>query len=162
VLVIADTSPLNYLILIDGADLLPRLYGRVILPVAACEELQHPDAPVAVGQWARQLPSWIELREAPASADPRLAALGKGERAAIVLAELYAPEPGVLLLVDEEAARKEAALRHIAATGTLGVLKSAAAQGWINLGEAFDSLRRTNFRVSAALLQQLLDDDARR
>ena len=28
-LVMADTSPLNYLILIDAVDLLPRLYQRV-------------------------------------------------------------------------------------------------------------------------------------
>jgi predicted nucleic acid-binding protein len=112
------------------------------------------------GQWARQLPPWIEILEAPSSADPRLAALGKGERAAILLAELHVAEAGVLLLLDEETARREAAFRHIAATGTLGVLKSAAAQGWIDLTEAFDRLRRTNFLVSAALLQRLLDEDA--
>jgi len=30
--VISDTSPLNYLVLIDEIDVLPRLYGRVIIP----------------------------------------------------------------------------------------------------------------------------------
>jgi len=33
VIVVADTSPLNYLILIDQADLLPSLFGEVLLPV---------------------------------------------------------------------------------------------------------------------------------
>jgi predicted nucleic acid-binding protein len=35
VLVIADTSPLNYLILIDAVELLPPLYERIVLPDAA-------------------------------------------------------------------------------------------------------------------------------
>jgi predicted nucleic acid-binding protein len=30
-LVIADTSPLNYLILVDAIELLPRLYPQIIL-----------------------------------------------------------------------------------------------------------------------------------
>jgi len=29
VIVVADTTPLNYLILIDSIDIVPRLYGRV-------------------------------------------------------------------------------------------------------------------------------------
>jgi predicted nucleic acid-binding protein len=33
-IVIADTTPLNYLVLIDHSDLLPRLYGRVLIPPA--------------------------------------------------------------------------------------------------------------------------------
>jgi predicted nucleic acid-binding protein len=31
-IVVADTSPLNYLILIDQIDLLPALFGHVLLP----------------------------------------------------------------------------------------------------------------------------------
>ena len=30
--VVADTSPLNYLILIEAIDLLPRLYKNIIIP----------------------------------------------------------------------------------------------------------------------------------
>jgi predicted nucleic acid-binding protein len=163
-LVIADTSPLNYLILIDAVELLPRLYRQVILPQAAWEELMHPGAPAAVSAWANALPLWAEIRKVPTDlhSDPRLAALGNGEREAIALAELYQSETEVLLLLDEELARKEAAARRLLATGTLGVLKSAAAQGWIDLAQSFVRLRQTNFRVSDLLLRQLLDEDARR
>jgi predicted nucleic acid-binding protein len=167
-LVIADTSPLNYLILIDAVDLLPRLYQRVVLPQAAWEELQHFRAPTSVSQWANSLPSWVEVRQAPTAAyldpnlDPNLNALGNGEREAIALAELYRRETEVLLLLDEEAARRQAAARQLAATGTLGVLKSAAEQGWIDLAQSFARLRQTNFRVSQQQLQQLLDEQARR
>jgi predicted nucleic acid-binding protein len=128
-LVIADTTPLNYLILIDAIEFLPRLYRQVILPRGAWQELQHTATPPAVVHWARTLPNWIEVRDAPASTDPSLEALGKGEREAIALAELYRHESGVLLLLDEQAARQQAATRRIAATGTLGVLKAASAEG---------------------------------
>jgi len=30
--VVADTSPLNYLVLIDAIDVLPQLFGRVLTP----------------------------------------------------------------------------------------------------------------------------------
>lgn len=163
-LVIAHTSPLNYLILINAVGLLPRLYQRVVLPQAAWDEMQHPCPPAAVSKWASALPSWIEIRRAPENtpSDPGLASLGSGEREAIALAELYRSETDVLLLLDEEAARKQAAARQLAATGTLGVLKSAAAQGWIDLSQSFSRLRQTNFRVSEELLQELLKEDARR
>lgn len=161
-LVIADTSPLNYLILIDAVELLPRLYQQIILPQAAWDELKHPGAPGPVFQWANALPVWMEVKSAPNAAhpDPSLVALGSGEREAITLAELYRTETEVLLLLDEGAARRQAAIRQINATGILGVLKSAAKHGWIDLAEAFARLRQTNFRVSAKLLQELLDDDA--
>jgi predicted nucleic acid-binding protein len=47
--VVADTSPLNYLVQIDEAELLPKLYGTVIIPGEVYEELNHPGAPLAVG-----------------------------------------------------------------------------------------------------------------
>jgi hypothetical protein len=39
-IVIADTTPLNHLILIEQIDLLRALYGRVIVPQAVLSELQ--------------------------------------------------------------------------------------------------------------------------
>jgi predicted nucleic acid-binding protein len=40
-IVIADATPLNYLILIDQAELLPRLFDRILIPPAVFAELQH-------------------------------------------------------------------------------------------------------------------------
>lgn len=37
--VVADTSPLNYLVLIGEIDLLRRLYGRVVVPSEVVAEL---------------------------------------------------------------------------------------------------------------------------
>jgi predicted nucleic acid-binding protein len=163
-LVIADTSPLNYLVLIDAVELLPRLYGQVILPQAAWEELKHPGAPATVSAWVASLPSWVEVRQPPPETGsyPELNVLGNGEREALLIAELYRDHATILLLLDEGLARQHAAARHLAATGTLGVLKSAAAHGWIDLADFFARLRQTNFRGSDKLLQQLLDEDAQR
>jgi predicted nucleic acid-binding protein len=84
--VVADTSPLNYLVLIQEIDLLAQLYGEVLVPDVVIAELRDSDAPAEVGQWASRLPLWIDVRPTPPS-DERLERLDEGERAAILLAE---------------------------------------------------------------------------
>ena len=39
--VISDTSPLNYLVLIDLQDVLPALFEQVLIPEAVWHELRH-------------------------------------------------------------------------------------------------------------------------
>jgi predicted nucleic acid-binding protein len=43
-LVVADTSPLNYLTWIELSWILPRLYGTVVIPPEVRAELLSPDA----------------------------------------------------------------------------------------------------------------------
>jgi len=47
-IVIADTTPINYLILIQEIDVLASLYGRVVIPTAVYEELKCTVAPPSV------------------------------------------------------------------------------------------------------------------
>jgi predicted nucleic acid-binding protein len=47
-LVVADTGPLNYLVLIDAIDVLPSLFDRTFIPAAVYRELTHPEAPAEV------------------------------------------------------------------------------------------------------------------
>ena len=56
-LIVADTSPLVYLVLIDHIDVLPRLFETVLLPEAVHVELRNPLAPAPVQAWATTLPS---------------------------------------------------------------------------------------------------------
>lgn len=49
--VVADTSPLNYLILIEATDVLPRLYGSVVVPRQVIAELTATEAPDSVRAW---------------------------------------------------------------------------------------------------------------
>lgn len=98
-LVIADTSPLNYLVLIGHVDILPALFERVILPSAVWDELKHAKAPSAVTDWIASRPAWVDVRRTSHLHTGSLEMLDAGEEAAIALAvELHAD----LLLMDDE------------------------------------------------------------
>jgi predicted nucleic acid-binding protein len=159
-IVIADTSPLNYLVLIGEAEILQRLYGRVVIPDAVLRELQHFETPTAVSEWIARRPAWLEIERTTIPPDPALRLLGEGEREAITLALQHGPD--VLLLIDEGKGRREAQRRKLRTTGTLGVLNDAASRGWVDLPSAFERLRQTTFRASPSLMQILLDRDAER
>ena len=47
-IVVSDTTPLNYLVLVSKQDILPLLFGRVIVPEAVMRELQVAAAPPEV------------------------------------------------------------------------------------------------------------------
>jgi len=156
--VIADSSPLNYLTLIGSVEVLRQLYDTVVAPQQVILELTAPDAPQMVREWASVLPEWVDVRTTVIS-DPTLRHLDPGERAAIALAE---SEPGSLLLIDDAAGRMEASRRGILNTGTLGVLRAAALKEFVDLPTVLARLLETNFRVSAPLVSELLAEDARR
>jgi len=50
-IVIADTGPINYLVLIGEIDVLPALYNLVLIPPSVHQELGHKRAPEAVRLW---------------------------------------------------------------------------------------------------------------
>jgi len=154
-MVIADTSPLNYLVLIGSVEILPRLYQTVTITDRVLDELTHPEAPARVAAWAAQPPEWIKVGAmAYEIVETALADLGAGEQSVIALAEIHRPD--VLLLVDDAKARSEAVRRNIATVGTLGILRDAASLGLVDLGEAFERLSRTNFRVRTSILKDVL------
>ncbi len=51
-IVVADTSPLNYLVLIGEIEWLPSLYQRILIPQAVCKELLQAQTPLAVSAHA--------------------------------------------------------------------------------------------------------------
>ena len=59
--VVADTSPVNYLVLIGQIEILPRLYARIAIPSAVLGELRHPVAPEPVRDWSAHPPGWLEV-----------------------------------------------------------------------------------------------------
>ena len=154
--VVADTSPINYLLLIGYVDLLRQLYSRIVIPEAVFKELTDAGAPPLVEAWMRTERDWIEIRSAPSGifylvdGEP---ALDAGEVAAIQLA---LAEHDSLLLIDEAAGRTVASRLGIANTGTLGVLVAGAREGFVDLEESLNRLRSTNFRISESLINKLL------
>jgi predicted nucleic acid-binding protein len=151
--VIADTSPINYLILIGEVAVLPALYGRVIIPPEVLAELTDPGTPFVVGEWAHVLPEWVEVRTSGLPDDEALCHLDPGERAAIF---------SLSCAPDDAAGRDEAKRRGIPNTGTLGIIRAAGLGKLLDLPSAVQRLASTNFRVSQSLLQELLAEYSRR
>ena len=85
-MVISDTSPLNYLILIGADEILPQLYGDVAVATAVIKELHHADTPPAVIQWISTPPAWVRIARVRETYDEALNGLGAGERESIILA----------------------------------------------------------------------------
>ncbi len=148
-IVVADTSPLNYLIQIACESLLPALYQSILIPAAVVAELEDPSAPAPVKQWMSRVPEWVKVRKIVGQPDAALWVLGPGEREAIQLAE---EQHADLLLIDERKGRIEATRRGLATTGTLGVLLVAADRGLIDAEASYNRLmRETNFRITPTL-----------
>jgi predicted nucleic acid-binding protein len=153
-IVVADASPLNYLIQIESDALLRELYGRVFVPAAVMEELRHTAAPSAVRSWLLHVPSWVEVRVVQVPQDPALETLDPGEREAIQLAE---EQHADLLLIDERRGRVEAKRRGISTTGTLGILLAAGKRELTDVEAAFRRLiNETTFRAAPEVQESFL------
>jgi predicted nucleic acid-binding protein len=77
-IVVSDTSPLNYLILIGAEQVLPALFGQVLAPPEVLVEMQHAEAPPQVSAWAQHPPAWLEIRSP--SEMPSFPGLGRASR----------------------------------------------------------------------------------
>lgn len=156
-IVISNTSPLNYLVLIEEIELLPKLFWQITIPQAVLHELRRPETPDAVREWANIAPSWLQVR-AVSVIDPAIN-LGAGETEAISLAnELHAD----LVLLDDRKARNLALARGLSVAGTLNILEAAAVRELADLPSATIRLLHTNFRAPADLVKTLLEQDAAR
>ncbi|MBI1984241.1 MAG: DUF3368 domain-containing protein [Acidobacteria bacterium] len=153
-IVVSDSTPLHYLVLIGEVGILHQLFGRVIIPGAVFEELQHEKTPEPVKGWMAKAPGWVQVMTAKVPADPGLAALGAGEREAIALAQELRAH---LVLMDDKAGRLEAARRNLKVAGLVAVLEEGAKRGLLNLPETLGRLQQTSFRISQEVLDSLIE-----
>lgn len=154
-IVVADTSPILYLSLLNQLDLLPQLYRCILIPSTVRDEMSATGAPLALQEWINSPPEWLEIRAVELPDDPNLMRLDPGERAAIQLAQQVNAD---LLIVDDKAGRQAASRLGLRITGLLGILGEAAALNLIDLPIVIDQLlRETNFRASPRLIQALLN-----
>jgi predicted nucleic acid-binding protein len=113
--IVVDTTPLNYLVLVQAAEILPKLYRKVLIPPAVKTELAHANTPDVVHAWISQSPHWLEVVSLKQPIDRDLTPLDAGEREAISLAcELQVS----LLLMDERDGVKIARQRGLNVIGT--------------------------------------------
>ena len=158
-LVIADTSPLHYLVLIEHTAVLPSLFGRVVIPPVVAVELQRPRTPTPVRSWMASPPAWLEIRPPRQPLVTTTLRLGAGEREALSLAQELRAD---LVLLDDLEAREEAARHALAVMGTLRVLELASEHGLLDFAAAITKLEATSFHMPAQLVQDMLARDAAR
>ena len=153
-IIVSNTSPINYLILIGHINLLSELFQQIIIPQAVYSELSDASAPSPVQTWIATPPGWLKIQPVNQPSDAILELLDPGERAAILLAQELNAD---LLLLDEMKARRIATDRGLTITGVLGILDQAATMNLIDLPAAVQSLQNTSFWASDDLFQKLLD-----
>jgi predicted nucleic acid-binding protein len=146
-LVVADSGPLNYLVLIETIDVLPRLFEQILVPTAVYDELAHADAPPPVRAFVAHKPAWLEVRSNPDLSETIGSILDEGERAAIALATSIGAD---LILMDDRSGVEVARRHGLTVTGTLGVLDLAARRGLVVSRRPLQSLRP---RISDILLR---------
>lgn len=152
-IVVADSGPLHYLILLDHIDLLHRFYGQVLIPDAVAAELTAAGSPSPVAGWFSRLPDWATITAVTQEQiDTITNILDRGERAAIALAGAIHAD---LLLIDDAAGRVEAKRLSIRVTGTLGVLRTGAEQGIVDVPTMLQQLKTTSFYVDQALIDEI-------
>jgi predicted nucleic acid-binding protein len=149
-IVVSDTTPLNYLILTQSIHVLPSIFGQVYAPSAVVRELSHPRSPEVVRMWAGSPPEWLIVQD-PTQIDSSLQ-LGAGETAAISLAiELKADR----VLIDERKGYKAALQRGLQATTTLGLLEEASYRGLIDFEQTVERLdKETTFYVTPDVIAE--------
>ncbi len=152
-IVISDTSPLCYLLLIDLIEVLPQLFGRVIIPQKVRDELLAPTAPQVVREWIAQPPDWLEVQIITDKIAPALNQLDLVEQEAITLALKLQAD---LIWLDDLAARRTATQMQLEIVGLLGILGSAAEKGRVDFSAAIERLQQTTFRASPKLIESLL------
>jgi predicted nucleic acid-binding protein len=155
-IVVADAGPIIHLSLVGRIDLLPSLFGRLLVPETVYREV------VETGEG---LPGSAELREADwferAPHDPRAdlfrllrAQLDPGEAAALWLA---ASRKAALVLSDDRQARVAAESLGIAVRGTVGLLVQAKRQGHLSeISPLLLDLKGRGAWISDKLIERVL------
>jgi len=146
--VIADASALISLAWIDQLDLLPGLFGRILVPPAVAAEATHR---------ASTLPGWVDVREPGQPLDRRVvnARLGAGETEVLCLGlELRR----AWLILDDAQARAMARELGLRLVGTAAVLVEAKRAGLLPLVRPMlDALLAMGFRLDRKVYDRILE-----
>lgn len=154
-LVLTDASPLIGLARVDGLGWLQSLFGAVWMPTEVSAEVLtgfgSPDEQAI--RFATES-GWLAVC-GPTPGKPALPELDEGETACIRIALVH--KAASLLLMDERAGRAIAMENGLQVAGTAAVIGMARLQGLIpSAKEVFTRLHRSDFRISAAVIETIL------
>ena len=143
--IIADSSPLISLAILERRNLLLELYSDIYVPQAVFNEIAKPSKPHALILTEFCQDRVIDVKNQMAVA-MLINDVDVGEAEAIVLAL----EIGVMdILIDDAKGRRAAKLKGLQAIGTIGVLLRAKQRGLI-------TLMRNHIRIGQKLYTQAL------
>ena len=153
-LVVADTSPLLNLDLVDRLDLIDEQFETIHVPEQVWAELTADDEDVP---GLRGLRSADTLTVVPVDRSDLYAEIAHeldlGETAAIA----YAIENDAsLVLLDERDGRQVARRHDLDVTGAIGILLRGAREGMVDLQAELDALRDAGFWISEDLYAEAL------
>lgn len=154
-IIVSDPTPISELAKVKHLDLLPQIFGKVVILQGVFNELQTGQHPAA--KFVQNL-VWLEV----VSVDNRQLVeelqksfnLHLGESEAIVLAEKIGASQ---LLIDEKAARKVALARKLPLIGTMGILLLAKRRGLLNnVKDVLNEMQVKGTIISDRLYEQVL------
>lgn len=157
--IVSNASPLINLARIGHLDLLPRLYGELVIPEAVWREvvLEGTGQP---GAEEIKAASWIRVRSATNRelVQALQQELDAGEAEAIALALQVKAE---FLLMDEHLGRDTALHMGVRSVGLIGVLLEAKRKGLVtHIRPLLETLRDVaGFWISEVLFQRVLQDE---
>jgi predicted nucleic acid-binding protein len=154
VVVVSDTTPLHYLILVGQESALEKLYERVFVPAGVLAELGHASAPLQISNWAAKPPAWV-IVATPGPIPGRYEGLGFGERQALALA---AEIKANLVLLDDKVARRVAQRELMNVKGTLGIVADAARANLLDFVETVEALQRTSMHLDQGFVRQIVEE----
>lgn len=147
-IVVSDTSPMINLAAIGRLELLPALFGKVIIPEKVFEEI------VVAGQGLRgaeeiRTASWVEVK-----------AVSNKQKVNSLFPKIHAgeAEDADVVILDDADARAVAESLGVEFTGLLGILLRAKKSALITAIRPVmdDLLNQTSFRISKSVYTQIL------
>lgn len=154
-IIVSDTTPISELAKVKHLDLLPQIFGKVVIPQGVFNELQKGTHPVA---FIVQNLTWLEVvtvnNQQLVEELQKSFNLHLGESEAIALAEEIGASE---LLIDEKAARKVAMARKLPLIGTVGILLLAKRRGLLDsVKNILNEMQVKGTRISVKLYEQVL------
>lgn len=149
--VVSNTGPIIALAHIGQIDILRRIFGQVLIPIAVRAEIQDETSLAALND-----ADWIMVGEVKDTLAVQLLReeLDAGESEAIILAR---ENQAALIFLDERAATRKARSIGLQSIGTLGILLIAKEKGIVTeLNPLLTSLRLEGFHMSDTLYNQIL------
>lgn len=153
-IVIANAGPLIALAKINQLQLLPSLFGKVVMTQSVADECLRGQSADALLIEQALTSEWLQCVDNPDFKHPLSRSLGLGEQSSIAYA--LQSNGNALLILDDALARKQALRKQLLIVGTAALLFAAQRKTLIPDAEALIAeLRQMGYRISDAVIAQL-------